>query len=131
MNDNELKELFERFDPPMPADGKFMARLSAKLDTVEIIRRQQAQSKRWHRHCLAIAAAAGFCVGVVMTLLMSYIGRYAAGLSFHLPQVAFLDVIFSNYRLFAYVIVAITTIIISINTYDITLGLLSRRSVRP
>ena len=122
MEDNELKNIFDSFDPVMPSDTNFMAKLSVKLDTVEMLRKEQESYRRRHRRSVAIAMFAGFCTGTILTILMPYATEYLSGLSLQLPHISFITAILPNYHLFAYIIIAISTIIISLYTYTLSIN---------
>lgn len=83
MEENEIKELFARFEPEMAPDFEFMNRLEQNLASVELIRQRSAQLRARSRRVLLIATCAGFLVGVLTTLAVPQIAALLAAL--HLP----------------------------------------------
>lgn len=110
MEENEIKELFARFEPEMAPDFEFMNRLEQNLDSVELIRQRSAQLRARSRRALHIAACAGFLVGVLTTLAIPHIAALLAAL--HLPFQPLLP----------WLTVAAFTALTALTTYDLTVG---------
>ena len=74
--DNNLKELFSRYQPEMTSGDEFLRRLAPKLDAVECLRRQAATVARRRRQAAWRAALAGMVCGLICGLLLPYLSHY-------------------------------------------------------
>lgn len=71
MEDKDIKEMFEAFEPNMKPDFEFMSQLKRAMDSVEMIRERQIAFRRRQHRAMAVAIATGFLTGIVFTLLLS------------------------------------------------------------
>ncbi len=85
MEDNRLKQLFKDFDPPLSSSLHFMTKLQKNMEAVEFVRQYEAAQKKRNKMAVAIAAAAGFAAGVIMTLLYPFIIEWIHSLNISLP----------------------------------------------
>jgi tetrahydromethanopterin S-methyltransferase subunit F len=76
MEDNQIKELFNAFEPELGATSPFMARLQRNMKAVEWVKQHQQDLKRRNRVAVAIAACCGFAMGVIFTLLFPVIDSW-------------------------------------------------------
>ena len=67
-NDDKLRQLFHDFNPPMSDDKSFMARLENRLETVEMIRRNNRLVSSHNRTALLSAMVAGILIGIILTV---------------------------------------------------------------
>ena len=78
MEDKLIKDLFDRFDPALSDTDRFMDSLSARLDAIDAVRRDNASALRRMRRTAAVAAIAGFVAGVAFTLALPALQRLLA-----------------------------------------------------
>lgn len=128
MEDEKLKELFGRFNPELSSDRQFMDRICRGIDSVEMIKRHTAELHRRSRKAVVVAALAGFIVGVLFMLALPYISSAVANLHALLPDSSILYTLTDNYLIAAWLLIGTTSVITALNTYDLTLHLLSTKS---
>ena len=119
MEDDKLKELFGDFNPLLSDSTRFMERLNDRLDTVELIRRNNCLVKAANRRALVLAALAGIVVGVGMSWLVPYIS-----LSIQNPGTTNLapwlvDIMAESYVALRWTVVGAVVILSSLFTYRI------------
>ena len=68
--DDELKILFDNFEPLISSDERFMLNLQQRLDTIDLLHREIAAARRRNRRAVGLAALAGFVAGVLTCLLL-------------------------------------------------------------
>ncbi len=69
-NDNDIRELFKKFQPSLTPEDDFMHQLDKRLDAVETLHEITERQKHANRIAVAAALFAGFTSGVACTLLM-------------------------------------------------------------
>lgn len=119
MEEDKLKDIFEAYRPELTSDSLFAARLQRNLDSVEIVRRRQAEMRRRGRLAVAVAAATGFVVGALLSLLLPYLGDYVTSIHFSTPG---FDEVMFNWRLFGWCAVGFASVLTSLNAYHLTLA---------
>ncbi|MDE6644629.1 MAG: hypothetical protein K2J97_00910 [Muribaculaceae bacterium] len=127
MNDDKLKELFADYKPDIQSDATFMARLERSLRAVEFIKERKTAAKRRNRVAMAVACAAGFLAGGLFFSVMPYITQWFSGQnltnvspSFQPGQLA---------EILTYCLGCISTMALTLASYDIALGLVGRTNV--
>ncbi|MDE6555392.1 MAG: hypothetical protein K2K55_00335 [Duncaniella sp.] len=143
MEDKRLRKIFDNFQPQVPGDDDFMARLGRNLDTVEHLRAaamedraaellSQAEAiddlrarlaamKSRNRTAVIVAAVAGFIVGFLFSLAVPALTAAVARLSISLPSSDVVAALTDNFRLFAWALTALTSVVAALNAYDLTL----------
>jgi len=98
--DNEIEELFFAQKPTFDDSAEFMAKLTKRLDAVEIVRQYQERSLRRYRVLMAVAFVMGIVSGAFSTwwLLSSPIEVHLGGFQ---TQTTFLLWLVQNSRLLA------------------------------
>ncbi|MDE5735097.1 MAG: hypothetical protein K2H83_08175 [Duncaniella sp.] len=90
MENDDIKSLFDGFNPRLSSGADFMARLDRNLERVEMIKAHQQTVRRRGRLAVLLAALAGFVMGALMTLavpsLTSLLMPLTAGLSAHVQS---------------------------------------------
>ena len=92
MEDNQIKELFAGFNPPLAtSESEFMDRLERNMEAVRVVKEEISLAGKRSRRAAVFAAFAGFVVGVILTSLMlalsafsievPYIGEFLSGSS--------------------------------------------------
>jgi hypothetical protein len=120
MEDDKLKELFTNFQPEMSSSLQFMAKLQRDIKRVEFLKQHNLAIKRRNKLAVCIAAAVGFLMGVVLTLLFQLIGSWVSTFSISLPHLQ-INSITIDYSFVGWIIMAGTCIITSLNAYEIAL----------
>jgi hypothetical protein len=120
MEDDKLKELFTNFQPEMSSSLQFMAKLQMDMKRVEFLKQHNLAIKRRNKLAVCIAAAVGFLMGVILTLLFQLIGSWVSTFSISLPHLQ-INSITIDYSFVGWIIMAGTCIITSLNAYEIAL----------
>ena len=124
MEDDKLKDLFAGFKPELPPERDFMARLERQLDAIEAVRLQMERDKADNRRALYISSVTAFVAGFLFSLALPAIGRLLLIFVHALPSSDACAFLTENITAAAWILVALATIFIAINTYDIALSLI-------
>ncbi len=124
MDEDKLQELFDNFKPELSSDNLFMNKLQQNLNSVELVRQQNAVLRAQNKKAVAIAAFVGFVVGVLFTLALPYIGAAVANLQASLQVGSFAKALADNYLTFAWIVIGGTAVFSAVNTYEISLSLM-------
>lgn len=128
MNDDKLKELFDNYSPKLSPGTQFMDRMKRNMDAVEFIQARNEAVRKRYRKAIAAAAIAGFIVGVVFTFAMPYLADTVLSVMEYLPQNAVTEAIAGNYMLVVWSLICGTSLLIVLNTYEISLSSQKRHS---
>jgi hypothetical protein len=104
----------------MSSSLQFMAKLQMDMKRVEFLKQHNLAIKRRNKLAVCIAAAVGFLMGVVLTLLFQLIGSWVSTFSISLPHLQ-INSITIDYSFVGWIIMAGTCIITSLNAYEIAL----------
>ena len=126
MDNDNLKEIFNAFEPNLAPSTRFMSRLERNLDSVEYIRRQNLEAKARSKRAVAIAAAVGFATGVIFSFALPYVGHAVSSLAALWPKMRPLGFVAGNYQIIAWIITGCATVFTSLNAYHISLSMLGR-----
>lgn len=124
MDEDKLQELFDNFKPELSSDNLFMNKLQQNLNSVELVRQQNAVLRAQNKKAVAIAAFVGFVVGVLFTLALPYIGAAVANLQASLQVGSFAKALADNYLTLAWIVIGGTAVFSAVNTYEISLSLM-------
>ena len=127
MDDDNIKQLFQDFQPGLSSDFAFLCKLERNLNSVEIIRQQSVQLRRRSRKAVIIAAVVGFVTGFLASYLVPYIGGIISDIQSSLPDSSAIRLIADYHTTIAWSIVATLSLIMSLNAYDLTQSLSSRQ----
>lgn len=127
--EDPLKNLFDGFDPELGDTARFMSRLEARLDSVEMIRSRSAESRRHYIMAAVIAAFAGFVSGVIIMLLLPHIGLQMLTPSTVAADTTLVSRFFEPMTALPILLTAALSLFIAVNAYSVTLSALrsSRR----
>jgi hypothetical protein len=120
MEDDKIKELFTNFQPEMSSSLQFMAKLQKNMERVEILKQHSLAIKKRNKFAVCIAAAIGFLMGVILTLLFPLIGSWVSTFSISLPHLQ-ISSFTIDYSFVGWIIMAVTCIITALNAYEIAL----------
>ena len=73
MNEDNLKSIFNDFNPDLTPDDRFMPRLEQNLRSVEVVKEQIARAQKKKRLPVIIAALTGFIAGLLCTLAYPFL----------------------------------------------------------
>lgn len=129
MNDDDklLKDLFAAFDPELPSDTRFVDSLQRRLDSVELIRQRSAELRSRSRKAMVIAALVGFVAGMLFSFAIPYVGHAVASASISLLPGAAMGVLADNHLIITWFVIAVTSVFLTINAYDVAFCLLGRK----
>lgn len=126
MQDQELKDMFAGFNPPVSDSRAFMRRLAHSLDAVETVRRQNAVVRRLNRRAAVIAASVGFVVGMLFALAIPWV--LGAISSIEMPRVEILTLPAADIvRVALWCLTGGVSVVSAINAYDVSLALMRRK----
>lgn len=127
--EDPLKNLFDGFNPELGDTARFMSRLEARLDSVEMIRSRSAESRRHYIMAAVIAAFAGFVSGVIIMLLLPHIGLQMLTPSTVAADTTLVSRFFEPMTALPILLTAALSLFIAVNAYSVTLSALrsSRR----
>ena len=125
-NDNDLRELFSRYEPTLSPDSLFMAGVRESLEKVELVKKANEAFHKRQRRAMAIAAAGGCLVGILLSVIAPMIAEWIDGLSLSLPFIDMELHLYECRNIIAWIIVAVFTIFSTVSFYELAL---TRRSV--
>lgn len=124
MDDDKIKNLFADFQPELSSTFQFMNKLEKNMETVELLKQHNIALKRRNKIAVVIAAASGFVMGVIMTLLFPFISSWLSTLSISLPHLH-INSLTIDYSCVSWIIMAGVCVITALNAYDIALARLT------
>ncbi|MDE7463344.1 MAG: hypothetical protein K2M88_09315 [Muribaculaceae bacterium] len=124
MEEDKLKDIFNKFEPELSPDYLFMNRLRGSLESVEMIKERHQAMKRKSRRAVVIAAIAGFIVGMLFSFALPYIGDSVRALAHSYPKMDLIQGIAENYQLICWIVIAALSVYASVNVYDIAFSLM-------
>lgn len=130
MEEDKLKEFLINFEPEISSDFSFMSKLQHHLDQVEMIKQHNSDIAVRRKKAVVIAACVGFIAGFLFSLVLPYITTLITDLQLSLPSGSTIQVIADNYLTIAWLIIGGFTVFISLNTYELSLSILSRKGKR-
>ncbi len=128
MEEDKLKSLFAEYRPELSPERDFLVRLERNLESVEIIREQNEKMRQWNKIACLLSAGVGFVVGFLFSLCIPFIGKTVSQWHLTLPKTSVWLPIADYYMVISWVVILITTTIITLNAYEITLSVLKRKS---
>lgn len=126
MEDDQLKDLFAGFNPPMGDDNQFMSKLERNLQAVEYAKMYCAQTRRKNRVAVVVASFVGFVCGVVFTLCYPYFLSLVDGFKDVSLDVAWAVDKYGDVMVWA--VCSIATCVLTYASYDISQIALTLRS---
>lgn len=126
MEDDKIKKIFCDFHPEISSSARFMTKLQENMATVEMLKQHDIALRKRHRLAVLVAAACGFVVGVILTSLFPLISNWISMLSIALPRFRILSLTI-DYSFVAWIILAATCVITTLNVYEIALARLSSK----
>ncbi len=123
---DEIKDLFAGFNPPVGGSRDFMNRLSRNLDTIDLIKKHNIAVRRVNRMAAVIAVIAGFAAGVAATMLLPVL-KAAVG-TVETPRINFFlmsapDLVQTG----LWLLVGVVSVLVALSAYDVSAGLLKAR----
>ncbi len=126
MEDDKLRTLFNDFKPELSSSFQFMTKLQKNMEMVEILKQHDTALKRRNKLAVAIAAASGFAMGVILTLLFPLIGNWVSTFRVSLPHLH-TGILTIDYSIVAWVVTAGVCVITALNAYEIALAKLTTK----
>lgn len=119
MEEDKLKDIFEGFNPELTSDSLFMSRLRRGMEAVEIVRERQTELRCRGRRAVVVAAITGFAVGILLSLMLPWLGDFVSRLSFNLPGG---EPVSLNWSVIGWGIIGLASVLTSLNAYTISLA---------
>lgn len=126
MKEDQLKDLFAGFNPPMGDDNQFMSKLERNLQAVEFAKIHCAEARRKNRVAVIVASIVGFVCGVVFTLCYPYLLGLIDGFKDVSSDVAWTVDKYGDVMVWA--VCSIATCVLTYASYDISQIALTLRS---
>lgn len=127
MEDDKLKNIFADFKPDVSSDVSFMSKLQSNLDAVEMVYRHNAEQRAKSKKAVAIAAAVGFMVGLLFSMMLPVIGKAIVDLQVSAPDMPAIDMFTRYYQEIMWIMIGAVVVFSSIGTYDLSLSLMKKR----
>lgn len=89
------------------------------MEAVEIVRERQAELRRRGSRAVVVAAITGFAVGILLSLMLPWLGDFVSRLSFNLPGG---EAVSLNWTVIGWGIIGLASVLTSLNAYTITLA---------
>lgn len=128
MEDEKIRNIFSGFEPELSSDSQFLDRLQRNLHSVEVVRQHTARQRAKNKRAVALAAAVGFVVGYLCSLLVPILSGMIESWKLSLPAQSIYYGFADNFSIVAWLIVATTSVIFALNTYDLALATLGRKT---
>lgn len=128
MEEDKIKTLFGNFNPEISSGNRFVSRLERRLDSVEMVREHITKVRAQNRKAIAIASAVGFVAGFLFSLLLPWLGTVITEWQHTLADSSVLYAVADNYRTIAWILPAALSVFVALNTYEISLTLLTSRA---
>lgn len=126
MDDDKITSLFQNFEPELSSESLFLAELESKMERVEIIKQHTAALKRRNRIAVIVAAACGFLMGIILTLLFPFANEWMISLNLSFPYIAISNLQL-NMQIIEWLAAGLICAFTIIYAYDITLSSLSSK----
>lgn len=127
MDEDKLKNLFEDFKPELSSSRLFINKLDRKLNSVEMIVKHNAEVKARNRKAAVLAVTVGFVLGFLISLSLPYLRNLVNTWQLTLPGDSIYNIFAANFATFFWCIVGITSILFSLNAYELSRSLLSSK----
>ena len=119
MEEEKIKGIFAEFQPELPGDELFMARLENRLNNVEYIRRKNLSTIKRSRRAAVIAALVGVAAGLLLSLAVPYVMALLPAQAYNIPTAAPTMTLGETARLTVWAIVAATSALLAVNAYHL------------
>ncbi|MCM1052018.1 MAG: hypothetical protein NC349_08655 [Paenibacillus sp.] len=122
--DDNIKKLFEDFNPELSSRLDFIVRLERNLDAVEMVKQRNSASHRAGRRIAVMAGLAGVAVGLILAMVMPYVMPVLAKMigAYDIDAAVVNDMVTVG----IYCVVGLISILVSVSTYDIALAVKTR-----
>ncbi len=121
MDDDKIKDLLSSFEPEISSDAQFMTRLQRSMEAVELVKQHNLAMRRRNKTAVVIAALSGFVTGVLLTLLFPLVGDWISVVSISIPIIS-ISPITIDFQLVAWIVVAIVSVLMALNVYEIAMS---------
>ena len=121
MEEDKIKDLFSRFEPELSSDFQFMTKLRRNMEAVEMIRHRHEAMRRRNKKAVIIAAVTGCMVGMLLSLLLPYIGSFVAHLHISIPEIPIGSVII-DYTAIMWCVIGCASVLTAVNAYEIAMA---------
>lgn len=131
MEDDKIKSLFNNFEPGLNSNVEFMERLNRSLNSVEIVKRQNAEFKARSKRAMVIAGCVGFIMGYIFSLSLPYLKAIVEAWQSTMSSDSILYTITDYYNIFAWTLIVTTVSLVTVNSYNVLSSLFTRRNTAP
>lgn len=125
-----VKNILSHFEPKLTSSADFLRRLNRNLEAIEAVKVELDLQRRRNRKAVVIAALSGFLTGCLCMMLLPYIKTAAATWLVAQSYTSLATTFINQFMIVAWAITGITSVIISLNTYDIAKSILGNRGTR-
>lgn len=121
MEDDKIKGLFDDFQPELSSSAQFMSKLQKNMEAVEIVRKYNTSLQRRNKLAVAIAAASGFVMGIILTLIFPMVRDWLTIYSLSVPQLN-VDAVPIDYSMVTWIIMAGVSVVTALSAYEIAMA---------
>lgn len=125
METDDLKTLFDNFNPELSDSKKFMDTISKQLRAMDVVKAEARAMRSMNRKAVAVAAAAGFVAGVLFTLLVPLAANWLSSIILGLKH-ASVEQTSTISSTLCWLIAAAGTTMAALQAYDFTMWRLGR-----
>lgn len=127
MEEDKIKDIFSKFEPPLTSDFQFMNRVETNMRSVEFVKEHGAKLRVMNRKAVAIAAVVGFICGMLFSLALPSIGEAMINLRQNVDPGSFLGFMARNYLPIVWAMIAGVSGFVACNTFELSVFLLERK----
>ena len=120
---DDIRGLFENFQPELGGDSAFMDRLERNMNSVEDIRRHTVAMRRRYKRAVVLAACVGFVVGALFTFAVPWLSEWLSGVADAVPKLAAMNLTADKCSVLTWMLAACSSVGAALWTYDMSVSL--------
>lgn len=125
MDDNNIRELFNDFNPLISDSDRFISRLQHQLDIVDIVKARSQTIHKATRRAAIIAGTTGFIAGFLLSMLLPHIATFVSRLNLNAYSLGLSVDVENIYATISWLLIGIISTFIAVNAYSLSLSLLN------
>lgn len=127
MKDDEIKKIFQEYDPELSSDYLFINRLKRNLDSVEIIKKHNSEQRKIYKKAVYIAVFTGFIVGFMLALFIPQLEEIIMNMKPFVDYSSSLTISSDSLFVILWLIVGSVSVIFSYNAYELSIFLMKSK----
>lgn len=124
MEEDRLKDIFNKYEPELSSLMDFMQRLEQNLNAVEMIHKENERSMKRNRLAVYMASATGFVAGALFSMFLPWLDGLLTSLRLHIASLLPGINDYAGYQpVAAWLIVGAVSVFSAVYSYDILISL--------